>query len=186
MGVSPSTFRATFKAFDNEERFPKSLIRFYLELAALMLPQARWGQLYDYGSQLFAAHHLALEDKANRDAQLGLTPGVSFGVVSSKSAGPVSLSLDVTTGAEQGAGFWNLTSYGLRFYRLVRMVGMGGIQLGVPGQANGRLCVPSRAVIDQLVGFCGVPVFGEGTSVSVPAAPDDDQAFTVSPIFAGG
>lgn len=186
MSVSVRTFRQTFKAFDDEERFPKSLIRFYLELATLMLPPSRWGQLLDYGKQLFAAHNLALEDKANREAALGGTPGVGFGVISSKSAGPVSLSLDVTTAAEQGAGYWNLTVYGLRFFRLVRVVGMGGLQLGVPGQACGWLARPHPSVITQLVGFCGVPIFGEDVGVSVPPAPDDETAFTASPILAGG
>lgn len=172
--ATPDTFRATFRAFSDPEIYPSSLISFYLELAYIMLPAPRWMKLWDYGAQLFVAHHLALEAKAQREAEAGGIPGSTIGPVGSKSAGPVSLSMDTNVAAEAGAGFWNLTTYGMRFYRLVRLVGIGGIQLGIGGIYGSFIVSVPPAKIEELIGFSGVPLFGGLIGSTIPEAPVEE------------
>ena len=51
------------------------------------------------------------------------------GIVSSKSVDGASVSFDTSTGAEQGAGFWNQTAYGREYWQLIQMMGAGGVQI---------------------------------------------------------
>ena len=41
----------------------------------------------------------------------------------------MNISYDTTAAMEPDAGHWNLTIYGVRYVRLVNMVGAGGMQL---------------------------------------------------------
>ena len=180
MSATPQTFVLTFRAFCDEDKYPKPLIGFYLALAYLMLPASRWGTLLDYGAQLFAAHHLALDERARQESELGGVPGTQTGVVSAKSAGPLSLTLDTVTTAEKDVGFWNATMYGLRLYRLIRIVGMGGLQLGVPaGAFGGCICGVSRNEATALLNGM-FPSFREDT---IPPAPEHHghNASTMNP-----
>ncbi|MBX9696911.1 MAG: DUF4054 domain-containing protein [Alphaproteobacteria bacterium] len=52
----------------------------------------------------------------------------SFGRYS-KSVGGVSVGYDSTAQSEKDAGWWNRTTYGQQFIRLVRIFGAGAIQL---------------------------------------------------------
>jgi hypothetical protein len=52
------------------------------------------------------------------------------GIVSSKSVDKVSVSYDTSGAMEAGAGHWNLTTYGTRYIRLVKLVGAGPLQIG--------------------------------------------------------
>ena len=53
-----------------------------------------------------------------------------LGIVASKSVGPASISYDNSAiSAQVDAGHWALTSYGLMYWELMRMVGTGGWQL---------------------------------------------------------
>ena len=65
-------------------------------------------------------------------AEAGRIPGSPVGVQTSKSLGGASVSYDASSALMQGAGQWNLTSYGTRFYQLMRIIGMGGTQSGGP------------------------------------------------------
>jgi hypothetical protein len=49
--------------------------------------------------------------------------------VSAKTVGPITQSFDTAAGQTEGAGDWNLTTYGQRFARLSAMFGAGGLQL---------------------------------------------------------
>ena len=79
------------------------------------------------GAFLPALREVGGEDQAT--AAVGGIAGKVKGLETAKSVGDLSVSCDVTTGSYAGAGSWNLTSYGLRFYALARMIGAGGIQL---------------------------------------------------------
>ena len=94
--------------------------------------------MFDVMVELFVAHNLALEEQAVNSANVGGVPGVGVGgIVSSKSVGGVSISYDTTSGIEENAGHWNLTTYGKRFMRFVRIFGAGPAQLGVGCDPNG-------------------------------------------------
>lgn len=80
---------------------------------------------YDIGLELLVAHYLVLNKKQVDAAAAGALPGVAEGVIASKSVGPASVSYDTQLAGEPGAGHWNLTTYGQRYYRLADMMGCG-------------------------------------------------------------
>jgi len=173
MSATSATFRATFPEFSDTVKYPNATINFYLQLAYLVMPPARWGTLLDYGAQLYAAHNIAIEAKAQQEAAAGGIPGSTTGPTTSRSAGPVSYSTDVSVAAEQGAGYWNLTTYGMRIYRLIKLVGIGGIQLGVPYgyPYGGWFTVPTQVQIQDVVSFLNTPVLDAAEGQTIPPAP---------------
>jgi hypothetical protein len=88
----------------------------------------RWGQFYNTGLRLYVAHNLALERQAARQAASGGAP-MGSGVISGRSVGPASVSYDTQFGSENDGGNYNLTTYGSRFLRYLRMAGMGPVQV---------------------------------------------------------
>lgn len=129
MAVTVSDFRAAFPAFANTTRYATPMVTLWLNYVNKTLDAGRWGDLLDMGTMLALAHFLTVEMKAASTAQNGGSPG-GVGLLTSKSADGVSASYDVSSVTEEGAGFWNATSYGTRYYRMARMVGAGPIQLG--------------------------------------------------------
>lgn len=125
------TFLMAFPAFNDASKYSFPQRNFWLQLALNSLDQARWGQDYEIGLYLFTAHHLSLfggdtKGKVGRPGQIPFPTG-------SKSVGSVSVGYDtslLSTLAAQGAGFWGLSMFGLRFWQLVQTVGMGGVQIG--------------------------------------------------------
>lgn len=142
MTVSVASFRASFPEFGNTTQFPDSIITYYLALSGILLNQRRWGigatvavspptTMYDIGTELFVAHHIAVERAAMDTAANDGIPGVTKGPTASESVGPVSISYSPGDVIEPGAGHWNLTVYGLRFIKMARFQGAGPIQVGV-------------------------------------------------------
>lgn len=87
--------------------------------------------LLDLGTELFVAHNLVLEKRSQDASGVGGNPGEVKGPTSSKSVGPVSISYDAASAAEEAGGYWNGTVYGTRFLRLARQKGMGPVQIGI-------------------------------------------------------
>lgn len=103
----------------------------FINLAAAFQNPNRWDPLViDYGAGLFVAHHLVLEARNAATANAGGIPGTVEGVRTAKSVDKVAISYDAQSVALEGAAFWNMTSYGIRFYQLTRAYGTGGAQLG--------------------------------------------------------
>lgn len=115
-------FRLAFPEFTSLVTYPSATIDFWASVADDMLNTERWGDRLDYGKKLFVAHHLVM---AIRN-QASSAPGQSEGVIGSQSAGPLSVSFDTTAVREEGAGFYNLTSYGTLFWKMAKIVGIGG------------------------------------------------------------
>ena len=104
-------------------------IDFFVTVGTGLLNVERWIDHLDYGLALFVAHHLAISARDQFTATSGGTPGTINGVVSAKSVDKVSVSFDGSLGTYEGAGFWNQTNYGVRFFQMARLVGAGGVQL---------------------------------------------------------
>lgn len=132
MTITVSTFRASMPEFADPGTYPEPTVNFYIGLSGKLLDVNRWEDLFDYGQTLFVAHHLVLAAQRTEQASFGGLPGEARGPLSSKSIDKVSVSYDTGSAAEDGAGFYNSTSYGQELYRLVRMIGAGPIQVGVP------------------------------------------------------
>jgi hypothetical protein len=156
--ITVSSFRLDFPEFASTADYPSSGITYYLTLSGLLLNRRRFGQpgttvtnppsnMYDMAQELFVAHHVVLEAKAQRAAAAGAVPGEVTGPVASKSTGPISVSYDNGAVVDVNASHWNNTIYGLRFKSLVNMFGAGPVQLGVGGFPCGQV-------------FNGVPLNG--------------------------
>lgn len=130
MTVTRDSFRATFPEFGSAIRYPDEQVDFWLVVATKLVNVGRWGDLADLGVSLILAHNLVLAGQASKQAAFGKAPGVTQGILSSKSVDGVSAGYDVSTASEEGAGQWNLTTYGARFYRMSQQMGAGPVQLG--------------------------------------------------------
>jgi hypothetical protein len=129
--LTTAQFRTDFPEFADTTTYPDSTIQFWINFAYLMLNATMWGTTLNMGLELFVAHNMVLEANAQITASVGGLPGVSRGVIASETPGAVSISYDTGSGVQQGAGHWNLTVYGTRFYRVMNMVGMKPIMCGV-------------------------------------------------------
>lgn len=132
MTVTVSGFRAAFPEFGGASTttYPEPEVQFWLDLSGNLLDSARWGSLLDFGTQLFMAHNLALGFMSKAASASGQQPGQVTGAVTSASVDKVSYSRDASSVMLTDAGHWNLTTYGIRYKQLVRMIGAGPIQVG--------------------------------------------------------
>lgn len=136
MSVTIASFRGAFPAFKDIQCYPDPEITFWLSLSEKLHDQNRWGDLLDFGKQLFVAHNLSLEFNAKSAASVGNNPGEVIGPTTSGSVDKVSYGRDLGGVMDPKAGHWNLSTYGLRYLRLVRMVGAGPIYAGAPSIAE--------------------------------------------------
>lgn len=127
--MDAAAFRQAFPEFDDPATYPDATLNFWAGLSDKLLRSDRWEDLYTYGQQLFVAHHLAIARREQSVAELGGIPGEVKGPVTSKSVDKVSVSYDASKTTIENAGFWNSTSYGVKFYQLVRICGAGCIQI---------------------------------------------------------
>lgn len=118
MAVSLTGFLNTFPEFALAEN-----IQTWLNVAATMHDANRWGELLDIGTYLYVAHNLAI----NKVGAAG--GGMASGPVTSRRVDTVSVSTDPSIGSHRGAGHFNLTTYGVRYAELRRLVGMGAVAL---------------------------------------------------------
>jgi Protein of unknown function (DUF4054) len=128
--MTPTTaqFRIDFPEFANTTTYPDALLTTWITVAIAQLQNAaRWGTLLITGIELCAAHWIVV---GQRDIAVNAVPGAVVGLQTSKGTADLSVSYDYSRTTIETAGFWNLSTYGQRFYMLSRMMGAGGIQLG--------------------------------------------------------
>lgn len=127
--MTPAEFRAILPEFSCTSSYPDTQIQFWIDFAGVMVNAERWDTLVDQGTAYLTAHHLAISKRDQAAAEGGGIPGAVNGVVTAKSVDKVSVSYDASTVTLADAGFWNMSSYGIRFVQLARMVGAGGVQM---------------------------------------------------------
>lgn len=129
LNVTPEQFVQDFPSFSDTSMYPGHAVNMYLTLATKVLNARRFGDYLPLVTELWAAHFLTLDAKDSEVAAEGGIMGQTGGQISSKSIGGVSVNFDTAAGLEEGAGHWNLTTFGKRFIRLARMAGTGGVQI---------------------------------------------------------
>jgi len=131
MTVTVALFIATYPEFyDGVEPQPETgIVQGWIDFAVMMLPADRWGAALDRGVMLYVAHHIAIQQRNLATARNGGIAGQMSGPLASKAVDKVSASYDTGAATIEGAGDWNLTTYGVQFRRLSRMFGAGGVQL---------------------------------------------------------
>lgn len=128
MTITSAQLRSDFPEFANPVTYPDSLVNTWLTVAASLVNATRWAELTNIGMELVTAHHLALSARDQAAAAVGGVPGEMTGPTSAKSVDKVSKSYDTGAASLSDAGFWALSSYGIRFLSLARMMGAGGYQ----------------------------------------------------------
>ena len=120
-------FRTTFPELDAES-FPDAAVLVRLKIAEKFFSEDLWPDetIRDHCIGLYAAHFLVAHGSRAAGGEGGA--GVT-GVVASKSVDGASISYDVGSTVEQGAGFWNATTYGRELYQILRVFGAGAVQL---------------------------------------------------------
>lgn len=121
-------FRTDFPEFASTTDYTGSMLDFWSSIAAELVSLDKWGNLYNQGISLFVAHNLVLQRK-NMNAASGGVPGTGTGMLASKAVGRVSVGYDNSNVALDNGGQWNLTTYGMQYLQLARMIGVGGVQL---------------------------------------------------------
>jgi hypothetical protein len=130
MTITATQLRTDFPEFADTATYPDATVAFWLSVAAITLPADRWDTLLNVGTELFTAHHLVLAAQAAEDVAAGATPGEVTGPATAKAVDKVSFSQDAASVSLENGGFWNMTTYGIRFLQLARMIGAGPVQLG--------------------------------------------------------
>lgn len=136
MTVTAAQFRVNFPEFSDVAKYSDPEVGFWLGLSLLLLNPDRWGNALDYGLQLFVAHNLSLQFDSKMAAASGQNPGKVVGNLTSGSVDKVSYSRDTAAVMDPKHGHWNLSTYGLRYIRLVMMMGAGPVYVGAPSASE--------------------------------------------------
>lgn len=105
----------------------------YISMAHAVVKEARWHAQWKIAMGLFIAHFLTLylqsmADASSTAAQV-VAAGQTRGLMVSKSIGDVSVSYDFSTIAQgiDGWAAWNLTTFGVQYATLAKIIGKGGM-----------------------------------------------------------
>lgn len=141
--VTPQQFLEDFPEFGYKQgQYPVGRIQFWLNLAYLRLPACVWNELLNAGVELYVAHNLVLEKQASDAGKKGGSPGQATGPINSKSVDKVSVGYDTASASIDGAGNYNLTTFGTRFYELVMIVGTTAITINGGTEGAGFILTP--------------------------------------------
>lgn len=133
--VTVANFREAFPVFQDDLQYMGPEIQFWIDLGLRLTNIERWGDIAYFGLQLFVAHNLALEAQNACGGGSG-GPGGVVGILTGGTIDKVSYQRDASAAMDPKAGHWNLTSYGMRYRRLVLMIGAGPLQVGADFDSN--------------------------------------------------
>jgi hypothetical protein len=128
--LTVAQLRADFPEFADPSLYPDTLITFWLTVATTRVQNAdRWATLLTNAQELLTAHYLVIAGRDRAASLAGATPGQLVGLQTAKAAADLSASYDYSELLIEGAGFWNQTTYGQRYFELAHLIGAGGIQI---------------------------------------------------------
>lgn len=143
MTVTADSFRASFPAFQDSTTYPDPQVNMWISFATSLLNAAAWQDMLDMGTMLMVAHQISMEAVANAEAASGAQPGAAKGILTSGGAAGATFSYDASSVAAEGAGYFNLTIYGQRYWRLAMMFGAGPQQIGADPNSSDISSSPS-------------------------------------------
>ncbi len=130
--VTPDEFRASLSAFADPTYYPDGDVQFWLTIAGNLVNPDRWGDLAPFGVMLATAHYLTMAGLSRMEAEAGGIGGLRAGPIASEHGDKVGVSFDTQSAVEEGAGHWNMTTWGKQYIALARLHGAGPVQIGVP------------------------------------------------------
>jgi hypothetical protein len=154
--VTYTQFQADFPEFANATTYPESSFNFWYNVIGLSINDIRWGELINYGAELFIAHNLALSQQGQIDAALGNAPGTQVnGVLQTASVDKLRAVFSTQETAIENGGTYNLTTYGKRFLELSRMIGAGPLEIAPLSAGMGDDQTAWYGPVPQTPGFTG-------------------------------
>jgi len=131
---SSADFYTMYPQFTNVG-IPDEFMDMIIGMSNASVMEARWNEKWKMGLCLFIAHFctLYLQTQADPDggAAAVMAAGQTRGLTASKSVGPLSVSYDFGTALSdlsKWAGY-NLTTYGVQFATMAKIVGIGGMYI---------------------------------------------------------
>lgn len=124
-----SDFYKMYPHFEN--KLDDEIVQMYIDFANSSVDERRWGTAWRLGMCYFVAHFCSihLQGSLSAESTEGQALGVAQtkGLISSKSAGDVSVSYDFGTIMDDLDGWaqWKLTSYGVQFASMGKILGKG-------------------------------------------------------------
>lgn len=126
-------FLATYPQFGGGI-IPEAVLGSYLEMANAVVSEVRFGAMWKYAIELFAAHMISVwlmgfQEEGTPAAEV-VAQCSNIGVITSESADGVSYSLD--TSALQDLAGWadfKLTRYGIQYAALAKRLARGGMYI---------------------------------------------------------
>lgn len=125
-------FRAAMPAF-SADIIPDEALQGYVDMASAVVKEARWHSLWKEGMRLFIAHFVTLylgsPDEGATPQQIR-NAGKIQGNATQKHVGNVSLTYDAGSTATSDLTGWaafKLTTYGVQFATLAKLIGKGGM-----------------------------------------------------------
>lgn len=118
---------------EDTEIVPEDIIEMYIQFAHSCVKKARWHNTWEHGMRLFVAHFCTLWLQSYQDPNHGanavMKAAETRGLVSSKSVGDLSIGYDFSTALEglDGWAAWKLTSFGVQFATIAKVIGKGGM-----------------------------------------------------------
>lgn len=112
---------------------PQTIVQMYIDLAEACIKEVRWRAYWKVAMGWFVAHFCTMYLQGTADPDSGaagvLQASRARGLITSKSAGDVSVSTDYTMVAQdlEGWASWKLTTYGQQLATIGRVVGKGGM-----------------------------------------------------------
>ncbi|NTA27403.1 DUF4054 domain-containing protein [Allorhizobium ampelinum] len=124
MAIQYADFITAFPEFSDITSFPEATVTFWLTQGYSQVSPRIFGNQYDFAVMLWTAHNLVYARRNIKASSGSGVPGDGSGATTSKSVADVSVGYSTNTSID-GAGAWNATSYGQRYYTLIRALGTG-------------------------------------------------------------
>jgi hypothetical protein len=116
-----------------ENKVDDDIIQLYIDFGTSCISKIKWGTAWKLGMSYFVAHFCIITMQGrmtpeSNEAQV-LSAAQAKGLISSKSAGDVSLSYDFGAIMDdlQGWAQFKLTTYGIQYASLAKIYGRGAI-----------------------------------------------------------
>lgn len=119
-------FRNQLKEFGNDEVYFDEDIQTWIDASVDFVSVDAFGGTVKLATALWVAHNYVLQLVAQNSGNTGGIPGLSGGILSGTSTGPVSAQWNTAATQEANGGSWNYTQYGQRFKLIPRSV-VGGL-----------------------------------------------------------
>lgn len=127
-------FLQTFPEFSNSAVYPQAMIQSWIVPGVTIISPVVFGDQYNLAVSLWLAHNITLEAREMKASASGSgLVGTVSGPIASKSIDKLSIAYSSAATSEDGGAF-NLTTYGLRLWQMVKGYAAGGFY--TPGRRH--------------------------------------------------